>query len=151
MQVDKGRLGKLARGTIGTAVGAATDSRQLLDSRVHSSSVVAYSRVRQTRVGRTLEYTQHLGRTYSRARHTRVGRTLEYILPDSRVHSASVVVDSRVRPVLPRVRGDCHTGITGLCGKMLLPVWPLNCRTQKHNEQNLEMRIFVKLNKQLVD
>jgi len=27
--------------------------------------------------------------------------------PDSRVHSAFVVVDSRVR--LPRVRGDCHT------------------------------------------
>ena len=37
-------------------VGAATDSRQLLDSRVHSSLVVAYSRVPQTRVGRTLEY-----------------------------------------------------------------------------------------------
>jgi len=41
-----------------TGVGAATDSRQLLDSRVglHSSLVVAYSRVRHTRVGRTLEY-----------------------------------------------------------------------------------------------
>jgi len=35
---------------------AATDSRQLLDSRVPSSLVVAYSRVRHTRVGRTLEY-----------------------------------------------------------------------------------------------
>ena len=37
-------------------VGAATDSRQLLDSRVHSSLLVAYSRVRHTQVGRTLEY-----------------------------------------------------------------------------------------------
>ena len=37
-------------------VRAATDSRQLLDSRVHSSLVVAYSRVRHTRVGRTLKY-----------------------------------------------------------------------------------------------
>jgi len=37
-------------------VGDATDSRQLLDYRVHSSLVVAYSRVRHTRVGRTLEY-----------------------------------------------------------------------------------------------
>jgi len=37
-------------------VEAATDSRQLLDSRVLSSLVVAYSRVRHTRVGRTLEY-----------------------------------------------------------------------------------------------
>ena len=35
---------------------AATDSRQLLDSRVHSSLVVAYSRTRHTRVRRTLEY-----------------------------------------------------------------------------------------------
>src|SRR6218665_3507932 len=41
---------------IETGVGAATDSRQLLDSRVHSSLVVTYSRVRHTRVGRTLEY-----------------------------------------------------------------------------------------------
>ena len=49
-------------------VGGATDSRQLLDSRVHSSLVVTYSRVRHTRVGRT----------YSIARPT---RTLEYILP----------------------------------------------------------------------
>jgi len=31
-------------------VGATTDSRQLLDSRVHSSLVVAYSRVHHTRV-----------------------------------------------------------------------------------------------------
>jgi len=37
-------------------VGADTDSRHLLDSRVHSSLVVAYYRVRHTRVGRTLEY-----------------------------------------------------------------------------------------------
>src|SRR6218665_2093041 len=37
-------------------VGATTDSRQLLDSRVHSSLVVAYSRVCRTQVGRTLEY-----------------------------------------------------------------------------------------------
>ena len=37
-------------------VGAATDSRQLLNSRVHSALVVAYSIVRHTRVGRTLEY-----------------------------------------------------------------------------------------------
>jgi len=35
---------------------AATDSRQLLDSRVHSFLVVTYARVRHTRVGRTLEY-----------------------------------------------------------------------------------------------
>jgi len=35
-------------------VGAATDSRQLLDSKVHSSLVVAYSRVHHTRVGRSL-------------------------------------------------------------------------------------------------
>ena len=34
-------------------VGAARDSRQLLDSRVHSSLVVAYSRVRHTRVRET--------------------------------------------------------------------------------------------------
>ena len=34
-----------------TGGGAATDSRQLLDSRVHSALVVAY-----TRVGRTLEF-----------------------------------------------------------------------------------------------
>ena len=40
----------------GAGVGAATDSRQLLDSRVHSSLVLAYSRVRHTRVERTLEY-----------------------------------------------------------------------------------------------
>src|SRR6218665_414294 len=39
-----------------TVVGAVTDSRQLLDSKVLSSLVVAYSRVRHTRVGRTLEY-----------------------------------------------------------------------------------------------
>jgi len=39
-----------------THVRAVTDSRQLFDSRVHSSLVVAYSRVRHTRVGRTLEY-----------------------------------------------------------------------------------------------
>src|SRR6218665_1363820 len=37
-------------------VGAATDSRQLLNSRVNFSLVVAYSRVRHTRVKRTLEY-----------------------------------------------------------------------------------------------
>ena len=36
--------------------GAATNSRQLLDSRVHSSLVAAYSRVCHTQVGRTLEY-----------------------------------------------------------------------------------------------
>jgi len=40
----------------GTGVGAATDSRQLLYSRVHSSLVVAYSVVRHTWVGCTLEY-----------------------------------------------------------------------------------------------
>jgi len=39
-----------------TGVGAAADSRQLLDSRVHFSLVVAYSRIRHTRVGRTQEY-----------------------------------------------------------------------------------------------
>jgi len=41
-----------------TGVGAVTDSRQLLDSRVHSALVVAYmySRVRHTLIGRTLEY-----------------------------------------------------------------------------------------------
>jgi len=40
-----------------SGVGAATDSRQLLDSRVHvySSLVVTYSRVRHTRVGHTLD------------------------------------------------------------------------------------------------
>ena len=41
---------------LSTGVGAATDSRQLLDSRVLSYLVVAYSRVRHTRVGRTVEY-----------------------------------------------------------------------------------------------
>jgi len=50
----------------GAGVGTATDFRQLLDSSVHSSLVVAYSRV------------GHPGRTYSRVRPT---RTLEYILP----------------------------------------------------------------------
>ena len=34
----------------------------------------------------------------SRVRHTRVRRTLEYATPDSKVHSALVVVDSRVCP-----------------------------------------------------
>ena len=37
-------------------VGATTYYWQLLDSRVHSFLVVAYSRVHQTRVGHTLEY-----------------------------------------------------------------------------------------------
>ena len=39
-------------------LGATMDSRQLLDSRVHSSLVVTFSRVRLNRVGRTctLEY-----------------------------------------------------------------------------------------------
>src|SRR6218665_159635 len=58
-----------------SGVGVATDSRQLLDSGVHSSLVVAYSRERYTRARRTLEYATHLGRTYSRVRHSRVGRT----------------------------------------------------------------------------
>src|SRR6218665_4222970 len=40
-----------------SGVGAATDSGQLFDSRVHSSLVVSYSRVRHTRVGRTLTHT----------------------------------------------------------------------------------------------
>jgi len=44
------------KGKISPGVGAATDSKQLLDSRVHSSLVVEYSRVRHTRVERTLEY-----------------------------------------------------------------------------------------------
>ena len=55
--------------TRGAGVGAATDSRQLLDSRVHSSLVVPYSSM------------PHPGRTYCRVHHTRVGRTLEYVLP----------------------------------------------------------------------
>ena len=38
------------------AVGDARDSRQILNYKVHSSLVVAYSRVRRTRVRRTLEY-----------------------------------------------------------------------------------------------
>ena len=50
------RWGHLGRRRRPAGVGAATDSRQLLDSRVHSSLVVAHSRVRHTRVGRTLEY-----------------------------------------------------------------------------------------------
>src|SRR6218665_1650270 len=42
---------------IGAGVGAATDPRQLLNSRVHSSLVLAYSRVCHTRrIGRTLDY-----------------------------------------------------------------------------------------------
>ena len=57
------------------------DSRQLLDSRVHSFLVVAYSRVRHTQKGHTLEYAIYPGRTYSRVRHIRVGRTLEYATP----------------------------------------------------------------------
>jgi len=48
--------GMITANVDGAGVGAATDSRQLLDSRVHSSLVVAYSRVRHTRVGRTLEH-----------------------------------------------------------------------------------------------
>ena len=43
-------------GRLGAGVGAATDSRQLFDSRVHFSLVVAYSKVRHIRVARTLEY-----------------------------------------------------------------------------------------------
>src|SRR6218665_3854316 len=41
---------------LSAGVGTATDSRQLFDSRVHSSLVVAYSKVRHTRAERTLEY-----------------------------------------------------------------------------------------------
>jgi len=41
---------------LGAGVEVATDSMQLFDSRVHYSLVVAYSRLRHTRVGRTLEY-----------------------------------------------------------------------------------------------
>ena len=70
-------------------VGAATDSMQLLGSRVHGD----YSHhvlVHHVRVGRTLEYATHPGRTYSRVYATSY--------PDSRVYSALVVVDSRVRP-----------------------------------------------------
>ena len=40
----------------GAGLVAATDSTQLLDSRVHSSLLVAYSRVRHSWVGRALEY-----------------------------------------------------------------------------------------------
>ena len=57
-------------------VGAATDSRKLLESRVHGDCSHHGSRVLPTRVGRTLEYA-----------------TLELY-----VHSTLVVVDSRVRP-----------------------------------------------------
>ena len=45
------------------------------------TAVTMDSRVRHTRVGRTIEYTPHPGRTYYRVRHTRVGRTLEYATP----------------------------------------------------------------------
>src|SRR6218665_2075412 len=41
---------------VSAGVGAATDFRQLLDSILHHSLVVAYSRVCHIRVGRTLEY-----------------------------------------------------------------------------------------------
>src|SRR6218665_448913 len=43
-------------GALMSGVGSATDSRKLLDSRVHSSLVVAYSRLGHTLVGRTLEH-----------------------------------------------------------------------------------------------
>jgi len=55
------------RRCLGADVGAATKSMQLLDSRVHSSLVVAYSRVRPTR-------TQEYFLPYS-------WWTLEYVLP----------------------------------------------------------------------
>ena len=55
LPTDFPSLEELAR-QADAGLGTATDSRQLLDSKVHSSLVVAYSRVRYTRVGHTLEY-----------------------------------------------------------------------------------------------
>src|SRR6218665_2872793 len=48
----------------------------------------------------------------SRVRHTRVGRTLEYAAPG--LYSTFCLISWwTLEYVLPRVRGDCHTGAFG--------------------------------------
>ena len=52
-----------------------------------------------------------------------------------------------VRPVDTFVRRfNCCASTTCLYGKNFLPVWPLNCRTQKQNEPEPGDEGFVKLN-----